>query len=63
MAPSSALAELKELPVGRPGLPLTLVGVLGWLATACSAPFGAPFWFGLLQRLVNVRGTGPKPTA
>ncbi|HEY4186239.1 MAG TPA: hypothetical protein VGP07_14275 [Polyangia bacterium] len=63
VAASTALAELKELPVGRPGLPLTLVSVLGWLATACSAPFGAPFWFGLLQRLVNLRGTGPKPAA
>ena len=62
-AAGTALAELKELPVGRPGLPLKLVSVLGWLATACSAPFGAPFWFGLLQRLVNLRGTGPKPAA
>lgn len=59
---SAALTELKQLPVGRPGfLPLTVMSVLGWLATACSAPFGAPFWFGLLQRLVNLRGTGPKP--
>jgi hypothetical protein len=57
----AALDELKKLPVGRPGLPVGLVSVLGWLATACSAPFGSPFWFGLLQRLVNLRGTGPKP--
>ncbi len=63
-AASVALSELKQLPVGRTGaLPADLVSVLGWLATACSALFGAPFWFGLLQRLVNLRGTGPKPAA
>jgi len=37
--------------------------VLGLLVTASSAVFGAPFWFDLLQRLVQVRGTGIKPPA
>jgi len=35
--------------------------VIGLLVTASSAVFGAPFWFDLLQRLVQVRGTGIKP--
>ena len=61
---TKALEDLKQLPVGWIGTvafgPLT---PLGWLATACSALFGSPFWFGLLQRLVNIRGAGPKPAA
>jgi hypothetical protein len=63
-AAADALQELRRLPVGRPsGLPFSLIVFLGWLATASSALFGSPFWFGLLQRLVNLRGTGPKPAA
>ncbi len=34
-----------------PGLPITAIASL----------FGAPFWFDLLQRLTQLRGTGPKP--
>lgn len=57
-----ALEDLKRLPVGwTAGAGLSALGLCGWLATACSALFGAPFWFGLLQRLVNLRGAGPKP--
>jgi len=33
----------------------------GWLLTALAGMLGAPFWFELLQRLVNLRGVGPKP--
>lgn len=32
----------------------------GWVVTALTALFGAPFWFDLLQRAVNLRGAGPK---
>ena len=61
---SQALKALNQLPVGwTSGRPFSPLWPLGWLATACSALFGAPFWFGLLQRLVNLRGTGPKPAA
>jgi hypothetical protein len=35
----------------------------GWLVTASATLFGAPFWFDLLQKLVNLRGTGNKPAA
>jgi len=35
----------------------------GWLVTASATLFGAPFWFDLLQKLVNLRGTGNKPGA
>ncbi|HLK88366.1 MAG TPA: hypothetical protein VKZ18_00650 [Polyangia bacterium] len=75
---TKALQDLRQLPIGwvvqaapdAQGGPAQLrtaafgpLTLLGWLATACSALFGAPFWFGLLQRLVNVRGAGPKPAA
>jgi hypothetical protein len=32
--------------------------VVGWLITAGAAMFGAPFWFDILQRIVQLRGTG-----
>jgi hypothetical protein len=37
--------------------------VVGLIVTASSAVFGAPFWFDLMQRLVQARGTGTKPPA
>ncbi len=36
--------------------------ILGWLFTTLALSLGAPFWFDLLGRLVNMRSTGPKPT-
>ena len=35
--------------------------VAGWLMTALMVSFGAPFWFDLLNKLVNRRAAGPKP--
>ncbi|WP_322754081.1 hypothetical protein [Frankia sp. Cas3] len=35
--------------------------IFGWLLTALALSLGAPFWFDLLGRLVNMRSTGPKP--
>lgn len=34
---------------------------LGWLITALSTLFGAPFWFDLLQTVVRLKGSGPSP--
>ena len=34
----------------------------GWLLTILAICLGAPFWYDLLNRLANLRGTGPKPT-
>ena len=33
----------------------------GWLATILAILLGAPFWFDLLNKVANLRGTGPKP--
>lgn len=34
---------------------------LGWLLTAVAVSLGAPFWFDLLNKMVNLRGAGAKP--
>jgi hypothetical protein len=38
-----------------------LTKVLGWLVTALAISLGAPFWFDLLRKLVNMRSSGNKP--
>lgn len=37
------------------------IKVLGWAVTALAISLGAPFWFDLLNNLVNIRGAGKKP--
>ena len=61
-----ALDALRTLPVGWTHFPPSidtsfLVQAAGWMLTAASSMFGAPFWFDLFQRLINMRGTGSKP--
>jgi hypothetical protein len=67
------ISTLRTLPVGwdngRAGPRLDSVAALatylmflvGLVVTASSAVFGAPFWFDLLQRLIQIRSTGAKP--
>ncbi len=38
-----------------------LFALLGWLITAGCISMGAPFWFDMLMRLVNIRRAGTKP--
>ncbi len=40
-----------------------LYRVIGWLTTALSISLGATFWFDILKKLVNIRASGPAPTA
>ncbi len=62
-----ALAALQDLglPIGWRGLPqgagAWLFKILGLAVTAIAVSFGAPFWFDLLNKLVNLRQTGKKP--
>jgi hypothetical protein len=35
--------------------------VVGWLATGLALSFGAPFWFDMLSKVINIRGSGVKP--
>jgi hypothetical protein len=37
---------------------ISLLKVLGWFFTAMAVSYGAPFWFDLLNKLVNLRGNG-----
>ncbi|MBV6652533.1 MAG: hypothetical protein KI786_02185 [Mameliella sp.] len=38
-----------------------LIKLLGWTVTALAISLGAPFWFDLLRKLVNIRSSGNKP--
>jgi hypothetical protein len=63
---SEAMKALLALPIGWTRFPPVLgmdfaLQVAGWLVTASTALFGAPFWFDLMQRVVRMRGTGDKP--
>jgi len=56
------------LPIGWPNGIGTLTkdevwgwAIVGWLITAFSTLFGAPFWFDLLQQIVRLKGAGPSP--
>jgi hypothetical protein len=60
------LNALLALPIGWTSFPPTFdagfaLQMAGWLVTASTALFGAPFWFDMMQRVVRVRGTGAKP--
>jgi hypothetical protein len=37
--------------------------LLGWLLSAIAISMGAPFWFDLLNKVVNVRNSGSKPSS
>jgi hypothetical protein len=37
--------------------------LVGWLVTALAVSLGAPFWFNLMTRLLNLRHAGAKPPA
>jgi hypothetical protein len=55
-------ADLRPLPIGWNPLPTNFGwAILGWLITAIALTQGAPFWFDLLQKIMNFRATGDKP--
>lgn len=63
---AATMQALLALPIGWNGFPPVpgadfALQVAGWLITASTALFGAPFWFDLMQRVVRMRGTGSKP--
>jgi hypothetical protein len=57
---------LMALPIGWTKFPPVpdadfALQVAGWIVTASTALFGAPFWFDLMQRVVRMRSTGARP--
>jgi len=63
---AETLRQLWALPIGWESFPPVLdaafaLQAAGWLITASTTLFGAPFWFDLLQRAVQLRGTGARP--
>ncbi|MEH2013202.1 hypothetical protein [Nostoc sp.] len=37
--------------------------ICGWILSGLAIAMGAPFWFDILNKVINVRNAGPKPTA
>ncbi|HEY2142857.1 MAG TPA: hypothetical protein VGH06_00765 [Candidatus Udaeobacter sp.] len=53
-----------SLPIGWSGVPKPdqwPTMVVGWLITAFAVSLGAPFWFDLLNKFVNIRASGKAP--
>ncbi len=71
MASAVGSLEPLKLPIGYPYLASLAPAqdawkfwawrVLGMLFTGLAISFGAPFWFDLLNRLINLRTSGPPP--
>ena len=65
--------DLRPLPIGWPDTPPAdtsggswlwwwMLKIFGCLFTGIALSLGAPFWFDLLEKFMNVRGAGTKPT-
>jgi hypothetical protein len=57
-------AQALAFPIGWnawPSWPGAIWQILGLFATAVALSMGAPFWFDVLSKFVNIRGTGAKP--
>jgi hypothetical protein len=68
---SEANAALNDfIPLGWKGMSKATISpykvitkITGLLATVLAIFMGAPFWFDLLNKIANLRGTGPKPAS
>ena len=66
MLDEATLRQLWALPIGWTSFPPVFnsafgLQAAGWFVTAATTLFGAPFWFDLLQRAVQLRSTGTRP--
>jgi hypothetical protein len=53
---NDAITYVKDMKNG----PHWIFAIAGWIITALSTLFGAPFWFDALQKFVQLRGAGAK---
>jgi hypothetical protein len=37
--------------------------IMGWILSGLAITMGASFWFDLLNKVINVRNTGPRPVS
>jgi hypothetical protein len=62
-----ASSQLSQLPVGWQGFDPTCRDLVllpaGWLITALAVSLGAAFWFDVLGKALQLRGSGPKISA
>ena len=42
-------------------IPDKIPKIMGWLITTLALYLGAPFWFEMINKFINLRGTGKKP--
>jgi len=59
-----AVNDPRHIPLEKSGWDFSgwlLFKVFGLLISACAVSLGAPFWFDLLSKFVNIRGTGVPP--
>ena len=56
------IESINEFPFGWEKLPNSVIewvkSILGWVLTAAAVSLGAPFWFHLLGKVANIRGSG-----
>ncbi|MDE0712557.1 MAG: hypothetical protein OXH60_10545 [Rhodospirillales bacterium] len=59
---ASSLDDLEAFPIGWSAAPSSaldwLKTLLGWIITTAAVSLGAPFWFDLLGKVANLRGSG-----
>jgi hypothetical protein len=68
-AAAQKMLAASGVPIGWPGNGIEnkyfivglLIKIAGWLVTALAVMLGAPFWFDLMNKFVNLRGAGKKP--
>lgn len=58
----SSSTQLQTIDQEKNGFSL-LKSLLGWLISGFAISMGAPFWFEILGKIMNVRNTGQKPTS
>ncbi len=51
----------EQVEIASLGWQDVLMKILGFILTALAVSLGAPFWFDLLRKLVNIRSSGEKP--
>ena len=64
---ASNLQSLEAFPIGWSTAPTGaldwLKTLLGWIITTAAVSLGAPFWFDLLSKVANLRGSGGQAQA